>query len=146
MMSTSIQTLLHFEDRNSMAFSIESRVPFLDYRLVEFAFSLPAAYKIRQNLGKYIHREALRTVVPTAIMERREKVNFAAPGEKYWLRSALRNTLEELLNSPSFRRRDYYDHKAISAIWRRFNAGDERLSPLIWRLFALEMWLRVFER
>ncbi len=146
MMSTSIQTLLHFEDRNSMAFSIESRVPFLDYRLVEFAFSLPAAYKIRQNLGKYIHREALRTVVPTAIMERRDKVNFAAPGEKYWLRSALRNTLEELLNSPSFRRRDYYDHKAISAIWRRFNAGDERLSPLIWRLFALEMWLRVFER
>ncbi len=144
MMSTSIQTLLHFEDRNSMAFSIESRVPFLDYRLVEFAFSLPSQYKISGNWSKYIHREALRSIVPPAIIERRDKVNFAAPGEKYWLRRELQPVLADVLHSEKFLRRSIYNHKVITTMYKRFLTGEERLSPLIWRIFALEEWLRVF--
>ncbi|OQY37024.1 MAG: asparagine synthase (glutamine-hydrolyzing), partial [Candidatus Cloacimonetes bacterium 4572_65] len=66
-----MQSLLHFEDRNSMAFSIESRVPFLDYKLVEFAYSLPSEYKIKGATGKRVHRIGLSDVVPEEIYNRK---------------------------------------------------------------------------
>ncbi|MBL0190664.1 MAG: asparagine synthase [Saprospiraceae bacterium] len=78
---TSLSHLLHFEDRNSMRFSIESRVPFLDHRLVEFLFSLPDHFKIRGTDTKYILRQSQAPILPSAIALRKDKKGFVTPGE-----------------------------------------------------------------
>jgi asparagine synthase (glutamine-hydrolysing) len=79
----SIPTLMQYEDRNSMAFSIESRMPFLDYRLVEYILSLPNKYKIHQSKTKYVFREAMKGILPEAIRNRKDKIGFATPQEKW---------------------------------------------------------------
>lgn len=73
MLDTSLPTLLQYEDRNSMAFSIESRVPFLDHRLVEFVFQLRNEDKANGIYTKWVMREALKDVMPQAIIERKDK-------------------------------------------------------------------------
>jgi asparagine synthase (glutamine-hydrolysing) len=83
---SNIPQLLRYEDRNSMCFSIESRVPFLNTELVDFILSLPANYKIRNGFSKAILREALKGIVPDAILKRRDKLGFPAP-EVEWMRN-----------------------------------------------------------
>lgn len=144
MMSTSIQTLLHFEDRNSMAHSVESRVPFLDYRFVEFAFSLPSHYKIHKNFGKYIHREALKTVVPKEIMERKDKIGFLAPGERFWMRGEMKPMLDSLFCSTEFKNRSIFNQKLILEKWNEYQAGNDKNASLLWQVMALELWFRKF--
>jgi asparagine synthase (glutamine-hydrolysing) len=144
MMSTSIQTLLHFEDRNSMAHSIESRVPFLDYRLVEFAFSLPPEYKIHKHLGKYIHREALKPIVPEAIMNRKDKVGFLAPGEHFWLRKEMKPFIENIFESADFRNRSIYNHQLIKDKYKEYLNGNAAYANMIWQIMALEIWFNRF--
>ena len=91
LMTTTLPTLLHFEDRNSMAFSIESRVPFLDHRLVEFGFSLPLEWRVKNGETKYILREAMKDVLPDAIYKRKDKKGFVTPGEKRWVQGPLKS-------------------------------------------------------
>ena len=76
--------LLHFEDRNSMASSVESRLPFLDYRLVEFCLSLPDSFKIKKAKRKYILREAMKESLPDVVYKRYDKSGFATPQE-HWM-------------------------------------------------------------
>ena len=77
--------LLHIEDRNSMAHSIESRLPFLDYRMVEFCINIPAEQKIRGTNTKYLLREAMKSFLPPEVYNRRDKIGFATPlEEKYF--------------------------------------------------------------
>lgn len=144
MMSTSIQTLLHFEDRNSMAHSIESRVPFLDYRLVEFAFSLPSEFKIHKHLGKYIHREALKTIVPSAIMERKDKVGFLAPGEQFWLKKEMKPFIENIFESSDFKNRNIYNLPLIKEKYKEYQNGNASYANMIWQIMALEIWFNKF--
>jgi len=85
---TNLPQLLRYEDRNSMAFSVESRVPFLEPELVAFALSLPADMKIHKGITKHVLREALRGLVPDEILLRNDKMGFPAP-EKKWLKQGL---------------------------------------------------------
>lgn len=85
MMHTSLPKLVHHQDRNAMAHSIESRAPFLDYRLVEFVFNLPGDYKVNLGITKYIMREGLRDVLPPSVKNRMDKLGFATP-EDVWIR------------------------------------------------------------
>lgn len=78
---TSLPVLLHFEDRNSMAHSVESRVPFLDYRLIEFAVNIPTEQKIHGALTKIILREAMKEYLPQEVYERTDKIGFSTPIE-----------------------------------------------------------------
>lgn len=82
--ATNLQSLLRYEDRNSMAFSRESRLPFLDYRLVEFIFSLPTAQKFRHNETKWVLRESMKGLNLDEILNRKDKIGFATP-ESEWL-------------------------------------------------------------
>jgi len=143
-MSTSVQTLLHYEDRNSMAHSIETRVPFLDYRLVEFVFSLPSAYKIKGHLGKYIHREALKKIVPSEIMERKDKIGFLAPGENYWLRNEWKGFARDIFHSVSYKSRGIFDHAKIEGEYNRYLKGDNRNAKKLWQVLMMELWFRIF--
>lgn len=76
---TTLQIILHMSDRMSMAYSIENRAPFVDHRLLEFGFSLPDKYKIRDGITKYIIKEIAKKFVPTEIAERKDKKGFMAP-------------------------------------------------------------------
>lgn len=139
---TSLPSLLRYEDHNSMAFSIESRVPFLDYRLVEFVFSLPPEFKIRNGWNKWIMRQALKDILPQKIVNRRWKVGFSTP-EVSWFRT---NPLpiREILRSSAFLSRPYFNHAKIQAAFEDFVAGKNDESMLFWRIINLELWLRLY--
>ncbi len=136
MSTTLLPTLLQFEDRNSMAFSIESRVPFLDHRLVEFAFSLPDSYKINDGITKRILREGLSDFLPVEIANRKDKKGFVTPGEVKWLRGPLSFLLDQ-----NFGRMDFLDVKRLNNLVDDFKKGNNKNANLIWRAAVLAYWL-----
>ena len=140
--TTSLQTLLHYEDRMSMAAGIESRVPFLDHELVELAFSLPSSYKVKPPQGKMIHRQAMQPIVPKAIYERKDKAIFGSPLTQVWLRRELRNWVESIFASAVFRRRGIWNLPLINTHWRRYLRGDNSQAEMLFNILALEVWLR----
>ncbi|MEY2923526.1 MAG: hypothetical protein RLZZ337_66 [Bacteroidota bacterium] len=99
-MTTTLPTLLLFEDRNSMAFGIESRVPFLDHRLVEYGFSLPVEWRVKNGLTKFVLREACKDVLPSDIYERKDKKGFVTPGELRWAKGPLKKYFTMLDSNP----------------------------------------------
>jgi len=137
-----LPTLLYFEDRNSMAFSIESRVPFLDHRLVEFAYNLPYQFKLNDGITKRILRDALEGILPEKIAKRTDKKGFVTPGEVKWLRGPLKDLLD-------FNRLthlgDICDMDKVKSLLEKFNIGDNSNAPLVWRLIALNEWRKGLE-
>jgi asparagine synthase (glutamine-hydrolysing) len=135
--------LLHIDDRNSMAHSIESRPPFLDHRLVEYLFSLPYDMKISDGYTKYILREALRGILPEKIRTRRDKMGFATP-MKVWFKGELAGTVSDMLRSAAFRKRGIFDTKEVEYALRLHAGGAKDLSFTIWSWVNLEIWFRLF--
>jgi asparagine synthase (glutamine-hydrolysing) len=135
--TTSLPSLLQFEDRNSMAFSIESRVPFLDHRLVEFVFSLPDECKIQDGETKYILRKSLNGLLPDAIAKRRDKKGFVTPGEIKWLRGPLKFLTEE----KNFNI-DFLNMNKVRSLLKDFNNGNNSNANLVWRLAVLNYWIK----
>ncbi len=137
--TTSLPSLLQYEDRNSMAFSIESRVPFLDHRLVEFAFSLQNEDKIRGTETKYILRKSLASILPDAITNRQDKKGFVTPGENKWLRGPLKNLLEIDYDNLGFLNRD-----KVASVIDQYQKGDSSKAVLVWRIATLNYWIKNF--
>ncbi len=137
---TSLPSLLRYGDRNSMAFSREARLPFLDHRLVEFAYSLPSRQLVRDGLTKVILRRAMSGVIPDVVRDRTDKVGFATP-EREWLIGPLRVQTEAAL--AGLRRRGLVPSSAIDQAWRRLLSG-RGSSGNVWRLANLELWMRQF--
>jgi asparagine synthase (glutamine-hydrolysing) len=140
---TSIPALLRYEDRNSMHYSIESRVPFLDYRLAELVFSLPDEMIVKDGITKVLLREAMSKVLPPAIANRQDKIGFATP-ESIWFRNGLRPLLESILCGDEMTKRDIFDCRAIQNEWAEFASGRRTDSFIIWRIAATELWFRRF--
>ena len=136
-----LATLLHYGDAISMAHSIESRLPFLDHRLVEFVFSLPGEYKVRDGRGKVLLREAVRGDVPDAILRDRPKLGFVVP-IRDWFRSQPDATVLPVLLSAQCRERGLFNPKALERALRRHIAGQVDLSNQIFRWLTLELWCR----
>jgi asparagine synthase (glutamine-hydrolysing) len=143
LMRANLPYLLHWEDRTSMAFSIEARVPFLDYRVVEFAASLPADQKIRNGVTKFILRKAIRGLVPDAIRCRMDKKGFATP-EEVWMQGPMSERVLEILSSETFKSRPHWDADAVAENYRGFLEGKASYSSEIWRMVCCELWLRRF--
>ena len=141
--STSIPALLRYEDRNSMAFSIESRVPFLDYRLVEFIFSLPAEMKMKDSITKVVLRKAMHGILPPEIENRQDKMGFVTP-ETIWFRGGLRRMLDNVFNSEEIASRGIFDIANIRKEWEDFKLGKRNDTFLIWRIASVELWFRKF--
>jgi asparagine synthase (glutamine-hydrolysing) len=135
--------LLHYEDRNSMAYSIETRLPFLDYRLVEFVFGLPVKLKIEEGITKVILREAMKGVLPREIVNRMDKMGFVTP-EAIWFRSTLKGPIEAILNSKSFSERGIFNVSYVHEAFRKHCNGKADNHAMIWRCVNLELWLRTF--
>jgi asparagine synthase (glutamine-hydrolysing) len=113
---------LRAEDRNMMAHSMENRVPFLDYRLVEFCFSIPNTLKIRGGLGKWIHRKAMQGLLPDRVLWRKDKTGHNAPLE-IWFRTTLLKRLKGMIVDNHPVNEEYYDRKALLALFERHQLG-----------------------
>jgi len=135
--------LLHYEDRNSMAFSIETRLPFLDFRLIEYIFSLPFDQKIKNGITKVVLRNAMKNILPEEIRNRRDKMGFATP-QDVWFRTFLRNPIKEIIHSKSFAERGYFDIDKVKKAFDKHCEGKTNISFMIWRWVNLELWLRTF--
>ncbi len=141
--ASNLPLLLHWEDRNSMAFSIEARVPFLDYRLVEYLASLPLDQKVRRGVTKYVLRRAIRGLVPDAIRCRMDKMGFVTP-EEVWMKGELAPHILALFSTPEFSGRPYWDAERVLRNYREFLDGKSPYSTEIWRVACAELWLRQF--
>ena len=134
---STLPSLLHFEDRNSMHFSIESRVPFLDHRLVEFGFSLHESDKVNDTWTKYILRESLAGILPESIRMRKDKKGFVTPGEKKWLSGPLKHLLDFDPSKISF-----LDARLAKKILEEYKSGNTKHANLVWRMATLNHWLK----
>jgi len=138
----SLPALLRYEDRNSMAHSLESRVPWLDQDLVERILALPERAIIRDGWARILLRQGMRGVLPDKIRLRRWKVGFTTP-ETRWL-FARRAVFTSLLQSPAFQSRPYWRGQANADAFRDAARGRTDASLLLWRVINAELWLRVF--
>ncbi len=134
--------LLERGDRMSMAASIESRVPFLDHELAEFASSLPDRYRVRGKCSKWILREAGKQLLPARILAR-PKVGFRVPVNR-WFRGEMREYLLDHLQSASSMTRTYFDPKALDNVLAEHVDGRQNHEKLLWSLLNLEIWHRQY--
>jgi asparagine synthase (glutamine-hydrolysing) len=141
--SSMLPKLLRFADRNSMAFSREVRLPFLDHRVVEYLFAIPEEQKIRDATSKVVLRRAMQGIVPHQILERRDKKGFETP-QSEWLAGPLRKWAEDILNSSEFHERGWIDSRRAKDIWKQFLARPSRHHNVICRWLSLEIWARTF--
>lgn len=138
--NSSLPGLLHYEDRNSMAHSIEARVPFLDYRLVEFAFALPDSQKIKDGYTKSVLRSSMRGILPETIRTRTDKMGFVTP-ERVWLSNDLKGWASDIFNSTSFRTNPYLEPAQIIQLLNEHHMQKRDLGFVIWRWLNLHLWL-----
>jgi len=127
-----MQKLLKYEDRNSMHFSIETRVPFVDYKVVELAYSLPFSYKMHEGWSKYILRKSAKGKLPDDIVWRRNKFGFEAP-TKTWL-SEKESFFDEIKNSSFIK--EFVDVKKLN------NTIDDNS---FWKLYNIAVWAEKFK-
>ncbi len=138
-----LRALLHYEDRNSMAFGLEARLPFLDHRLVEFVYGLDARLKIRDGWMKAVLRDAMNGLLPEAVRWRTDKMGFVTP-EDHWFRTALRGSAREILSDSRLALRGYLNVKAALRAFDDHVAGRVNLGNAIWRWINVELWSRCF--
>jgi asparagine synthase (glutamine-hydrolysing) len=139
---TYLVELLMKQDRMSMAASVESRVPFLDHVLVEFAARIPSRYSIHGLRGKYVLKSAVRDLLPASIIDRR-KMGFPTPWSA-WLSGPKAAWTEELLTEPRTLERGLFKPDAVRQILREHTDRRRDHTDHLWRLLNLELWHRVF--
>jgi asparagine synthase (glutamine-hydrolysing) len=128
-------------DRAGMAVSLETRMPLLDHRLIEFCYSLGEKLKMRNGSGKYLLRRLLidKGLESTA---NRRKQGFDLPIEN-WLRGPMRNWVEDLLSTSSLSAHDFLDFKGVQAMWKEHLSGRRRWHFEIWKILMFQSWFRL---
>ena len=140
--ANSLPSLLRYEDRNTMRFSLEGRVPFLDFNLVRYLFTLEPEAIIKQGWNKKILRDSVRGLLPDGIVDRRNKIGFTTPEREWFLR--IKNHVHTVFRSDSFGSRPYFDQASVLRAFEEFIAGKNSDTMLFWRLLNVELWLRTF--
>ena len=139
---TYLHELLMKQDQMSMATSVESRVPFLDHKLVEFTCSLPERLKLRGGTTKYILRESMKGVLPDAILSR-SKMGFPVPIGS-WFRGAYHSVIDEYVLSERATSRGIFNAEFVRELVKRHQSGAENHDERLWALVNFEMWQRQF--
>ena len=138
---TYLHELLMKQDQMSMAASVESRVPFLDHKLVEFTATLPERLKLRGWTTKYVLRQSMKGVLPEAILSR-PKMGFPVPIGK-WFRGQYRSVVDEYVLSDRTLSRGIFDREFVRGLVQRHQVGEDH-SERLWALVNFEMWQRQF--
>mgnify|MGYP001980673479 FL=1 len=134
-----LQSLLHLEDRTSMAASLESRLPLLDYRLVEYALGQPASARFARGRPKHLLKEAVRGIVPNEIIDREDKMGFPVPIFE-WFSGELKEYVEDILLGERTRERGFFDMHIVEGSVR----AEKPFGRTVWGLLSLELWFRQF--
>ena len=142
--STSIPHLLRWEDKGSMRWSIESRVPFLDYRLVETALALPTEAFLKNGETKQIFKRAMSDILPEMIRNRKDKIGYAPDTDNFFRDEKIINFAKEILYSKSFKARPYWNWKVVEQIFQNHQKGKVNAGDVIWKWINLELWLRMY--
>jgi len=134
--TTQLPEFLRYADRNSMAFSREVRLPFLDHRLVEYCFGLPPDLLLKGATTKVVLREAMRGIVPDEILDRKDKLAYAPP-QHQWNHTALQPWIVTMLDRAASRR-EFFNPEQVATIKAQFLAGAG--DTLAWRIASTEAW------
>ena len=141
--ATNLPKFLHYEDRNSMAHSIEARVPFLDHRVVEFAIGLGSEHKIVAGESKRVLRRGLGDMLPAMVAKRQDKLGFATP-EKAWMQGPLREPLTEGVAHTIEKFPDLFDKARLTARIEGILDGAKPFDSLPWRIVSFGVWADIF--
>lgn len=139
-----LEHLLKWNDRNSMAFSIESRTPFMDYRLVEYTLSVNSSAIINKGFTKSILRNALTGILPEKIRLRTDKVGFATPQDEWFRTPEFQKIITEVLNSESFKNRNLIDPLKAKELYQKHLDKQINIAKDIWKWIHLELWFRKY--
>ena len=143
LMRDNIPMLMQYGDRTSMAFSIESRVPFLDYRLMEYLCSLPFNLKIKGSTTKYLMRQSLRGILPDQITDRPDKKAYPTPFS-LWLKGPIHDYAQDIISSNALKSRDIFQPDKVRTIFDQHCSGQADHAWLLWRVINLERWLETY--
>ncbi|HMQ79591.1 MAG TPA: asparagine synthase (glutamine-hydrolyzing) [Ignavibacteria bacterium] len=138
-----IPALLHYEDRSSMAHSLESRVPFLDYRLVELGVNLSSKYLAHKGVSRPLYRKALKPYLPEEVVNRKDKLGFPVPFAE-WTHGSLKNMINDELLSSNTLLFDYVDKQSLINNLDAHFSKTRDYSWEIWRLLSLNNFLKLF--
>jgi asparagine synthase (glutamine-hydrolysing) len=136
----SVPVLTHYEDRNSMAHSLEVRHPFLDHRLVSFTINLPVELKIRHGWTKWVLRQAM-SELPAAIRWRRDKQGFLTP-EELWLKKDLRALIHSMFRNSRLSQAGILNGREFLKYYERFQSGSDVPRGDISRTVIAERWMQ----
>jgi asparagine synthase (glutamine-hydrolysing) len=139
----SLPVMLRYEDKNSMAHSVEARLPFLDYRVVEKLASFPLTQKIRNGWTKYVLRNAMRDTLPNKILLRKSKLGFVTP-EDIWFKKNINEIIMNVFDKPVFISNYVYKEKLASYFKKYLENKYFYSSSIFFRYFILEIWGKKF--
>ena len=139
----SLPALLHYEDRNSMAFSIESRVPYLDHRIVEYIINLPDNYKIKNAVTKYVMRHSLKGYLPEKVRCRMDKMGFVTP-EEYWMKIENPEIFKDYLGVAIKNSKGIIKPEAMD-YFKKMVSGKIPFSNVIWRMIIFGLWMELYQ-
>ena len=139
-----LEHLLKWDDRNSMRFGIESRNPFLDYRLVQLTIGTPNSFKINKGITKSILREAMKDILPTKIANRKDKIGFSTPEDDWFRTTQFQEIIFEILKSNSFKNRNIINPELALNQYTNHLNKEINISNEIWKWVNLELWFRKY--
>jgi asparagine synthase (glutamine-hydrolysing) len=139
-----LEHLLKWEDRNSMWFSIEARVPFLDHQFVERTLSMPPGSKIKNGWTKHILRESMKGIMPEKVRMRKSKVGFGTPEAEWFRTEPFQNIIMSVIESQSFRDRGIIKPEKAKSMYMEHLHLKANHSMEIWKWINLEFWYREF--
>jgi len=140
---TNLPRLLRWEDRNSMAHSVEARVPFLDYRLVSFVYNLPDEYKISGAISKCVLRRAMTGLVPDTVLQRVDKMGFVTP-EQIWIKDTLREQFRHELERGMMDTNGLPKPAAVLSLYDKALNERNQSTATLWRIFNFCYWVQKF--
>jgi asparagine synthase (glutamine-hydrolysing) len=135
--------LLRVEDKNAMAHSVETRVPFLDHKLVEFALTIPSDEKIHNGQVKYILKKTLSGHLPEGIIKRNNKIGFETPQDRWFREKRLAKLLDDVIYCKTGID-NYFNKQVIINGWEAHKKGKQNQHELIWKYFYLNKWYSTF--
>jgi asparagine synthase (glutamine-hydrolysing) len=139
-----LEHLLKWEDRNSMYFSLEARVPFLDYRLVEQTLATQSNQIIKDGWTKHILRESMKQTLPESIRMRVDKNGFMTPQDEWFRTKEWQAKISEIIESESFATRGLFDVEKVKSLYQSHLKGEIQIAKEIWKWIHTELWMRKF--